>query len=98
MIRQKYLSREEPMHEPSAFTIAIQPQRLAARVAADEIIATDVPAVPPAAFDALGTRRELQRRVRRIGGERVRLGKKPQRPNRKSRMIVFRRCRSHRGL
>src|SRR5438477_11163185 len=91
-------SREYAMHEPLPAPIAIKPHLLAARVTADEIIATDVPAVPPAAFDALGARRELKRRVRRVGGERIWLGKKPQGPNRQSRKIVLRRRRSHHGL
>src|SRR5439155_4042510 len=93
------LLREHAMHEPLPAPIAIKPQLLAARVTADEIIAADVPAVPPAAFDALGTRRKLQRCVRRAGSERVRLGKKPQGPNQQSGKIVLRpRNRSHRDL
>src|SRR6266567_4913021 len=94
-------SREYAMHEPLPAPIAIKPHLLAARVTADEIIAADVPAVPPAALDALGTRRELQRRVRRIGGERIRLGKKPQGPNRHRGQTTIILCRSevsNRGL
>jgi hypothetical protein len=47
--------RKHAVHEPLPAAISIQPQRFAAFVAADEIIAADVLAVPPAALDALGT-------------------------------------------
>src|ERR1043165_4269308 len=74
--------RKYAVHEPLPAAISIQPQRFAALVAADEIIAADVLAVPPAALDALGTRFEPERCLGGPRRKRIRLGKQPQRTNR----------------
>src|SRR5262252_8976599 len=51
--------REDALHEPFAVVdtvtmIAIDPHELAARRLGDEVVATDVGAVPPSRFDPLG--------------------------------------------
>ena len=71
------------MHEPLSTAIAVQPELFSPRAAADEIVAADVAAVPPAGLDAFGAGKQLQLRRRRIGAERAGLGNEPQRSQRK---------------
>src|SRR6202030_4376579 len=69
--------------EPLAAPIAVEPQLASLRIAADEIIAADLAAIPPAAFDALGAGQQPELRGREIRAERTRPGQQPQRPPRR---------------
>src|SRR5438045_5398323 len=73
---------EDAMHEPLPASIAVEPQLSSLRIAADEIIAADLAAIPPAAFDALRAGQQAQLRGRGIGAEWTRPGQQPQRPPR----------------
>src|ERR1700681_3736852 len=73
---------ENTVHEPLSAAIAVEPQLASLRIAADEIIAADLIAIPPAAFDALRAGQQAQLRGRGIGAEQTRPGQQPQRPPR----------------
>ena len=60
----------------------VEPQLSSLRIAADEVVAADLAAIPPAAFDALRTGQQAELRGRGIDAERTRPGQQPQRPPR----------------
>src|SRR6185369_5288604 len=73
---------EDPVYEPLPASIAVEPQLASLRIAADEIIAADLAAIPPAAFDALRAGEQAQLRGCEIDAERARPRQQPQRPSR----------------
>src|SRR5574339_1145295 len=80
-------SGEIAVQEPLAIVgavavVAIDPDGFAARILGDEVIATDITAIPPARFDALGTIAQNPWRGFELGCQRLCLGNEPERPRR----------------
>jgi len=67
-------SGEDAVHEPLSAAIAKEPQLASLRIAADEVIAADLAAIPPAAFDALRAGQQAELCGRGIAAERTRPG------------------------